>query len=137
MMPTEVDVASFFHISYKLFFIKTCSASESVPIVILHEVLASLISSKATLEMPTPLDNAMRSKNLVIAFGGIVTAAAAWSIWGGDMFPAQADPTGNPETWTGEEMRRWLAARNLFPQDNDTRAELLARVLANMRAPRA
>ncbi|CRK12852.1 hypothetical protein BN1723_018791 [Verticillium longisporum] len=53
------------------------------------------------------------------------------------MFPAAADPTGNPEEWTREEMRRWLAARNLFPGDAATREELLARVLANMRIPRA
>ncbi|KAF4779492.1 hypothetical protein CPAR01_08167 [Colletotrichum paranaense] len=86
--------------------------------------------------MPTPLDNAMRSRNAVLAFGGLVTAVAVWAIYGGDMFPAGPDPTGNPEDWTREEMRRWLAARNLFPQDNDTREELLARVLANMRAPR-
>ncbi|UQC82215.1 uncharacterized protein CLUP02_07702 [Colletotrichum lupini] len=80
--------------------------------------------------MPTPLDNAMRSRNAVLAFGGLVTAVAVWAIYGGDMFPAGPDPTGNPEDWTREEMRRWLAA------DNDTREELLARVLANMRAPR-
>ncbi|KAK1977149.1 hypothetical protein LZ30DRAFT_601938 [Colletotrichum cereale] len=86
--------------------------------------------------MPTPLDNAMRSRSAVLAFGGLVTAVAVWAIYGGDMFPAGPDPTGNPEDWTREEMRRWLAARNLFPNDNDTREELLARVLANMRAPR-
>lgn len=33
-----------------------------------------------------------------------------WSFWGGDIFPAEADPTGNPETWTREDLRRWLAA---------------------------
>ncbi|KAK1966612.1 hypothetical protein LY78DRAFT_657068 [Colletotrichum sublineola] len=86
--------------------------------------------------MPTPLDNAMKSRNAVLAFGGLVTAVAVWAIYGGDMFPAGPDPTGNPEDWTREEMRRWLAARNLFPNDNDTREELLARVLANMRVPR-
>lgn len=47
------------------------------------------------------------------AFGGLVTAVAVWSIYGGDMFPAAADPTGNPEEWTREEMRRWLAAVGL------------------------
>jgi hypothetical protein len=26
------------------------------------------------------------------------------------MFPAEADPKGDPETWTKEELRRWLAA---------------------------
>ncbi|KAH0497956.1 hypothetical protein MKX07_001409 [Trichoderma sp. CBMAI-0711] len=84
----------------------------------------------------TGLDSAMKSKNLLLAFGGVVVAAAAWSIFGGDMFPAQPDPTGDPETWTREELRRWLAARNLFPHKRDTREELLARVLANMRHPR-
>ncbi|CAH0040672.1 unnamed protein product [Clonostachys solani] len=87
--------------------------------------------------MPTPLDNMMRSKNMVLAFGGAVAAAAVWSIWGGDIFPAEPDPKGKPEEWTREEMRRWLAARNLFPGENDTREELLARVLANMRIPRS
>ncbi|KAI0490881.1 hypothetical protein F4859DRAFT_459561 [Xylaria cf. heliscus] len=83
--------------------------------------------------MPTPLDNAMKSKNAVLAFSGLVTAAVAWSFWGGDLFPAQADPTGNPETWTREELRRWLAARNLHPGANDTQEQLLERVKANMR----
>lgn len=31
-------------------------------------------------------------------------------MFGGDMFPAEADPKGDPENWTREEMRRWLAA---------------------------
>lgn len=26
------------------------------------------------------------------------------------MFPSEPDPTGDPETWTREDMRRWLAA---------------------------
>ncbi|UKZ70567.1 uncharacterized protein TrAtP1_011544 [Trichoderma atroviride] len=60
--------------------------------------------------MSTPLDNAMRSKNLLLGFGAVVTAAAAWTIFGGDIFPAQDDPKGDPETWTREEMRRWLKA---------------------------
>lgn len=46
----------------------------------------------------------------LLAFGGLVTAVAVWAIYGGDMFPAGPDPTGNPEDWTREEMRRWLAA---------------------------
>ncbi|KAI1754566.1 hypothetical protein F4782DRAFT_492997 [Xylaria castorea] len=83
--------------------------------------------------MPTPLDNAMKSKSAVLAFSGLVTAAVAWSFWGGDIFPAQADPTGKPETWTREELRRWLAARNLYPGSNDTKEQLLERVKANMR----
>lgn len=28
----------------------------------------------------------------------MVTAVAAWSIWGGDVFPAQQDPTGSKHT---------------------------------------
>ncbi|KND91977.1 hypothetical protein TOPH_03490 [Tolypocladium ophioglossoides CBS 100239] len=86
--------------------------------------------------MPTPLDNAMKSKNMVLAFGAAVAAAAVWAIFGSNMFPVEPDPKGDPETWTKEEMRRWLAARSLFPQDSDTREDLLARVLANMRVPR-
>ncbi|RDA87580.1 hypothetical protein CP532_3982, partial [Ophiocordyceps camponoti-leonardi (nom. inval.)] len=69
-------------------------------------------------------------------FGGIVAAAAAWTIWGGNLFPAEPDPKGDPQTWTREEMRRWLAARGLMPLDGDSRDELLDRVVANMRIPR-
>ncbi|KAG6008307.1 hypothetical protein E4U43_000181 [Claviceps pusilla] len=90
--------------------------------------------------MSTPLDKAMRSKEtkltLFEAFGGAVVAAAAWTIWGTEMFPPQSDPQGDPETWTREEMRRWLAARNLFPQESDSSDELLARIQANMRQTR-
>lgn len=33
--------------------------------------------------------------NLTIAgFTGMITVAAAWAIWGSDMFPAEPDPTG-------------------------------------------
>lgn len=70
------------------------------------------------------------------------------------MFPPAEDPKGEPETWTREEMRRWLAAvcipsvsrpqislidcaqRDLHPQDSDTREQLLERVKANLRIPR-
>jgi hypothetical protein len=52
---------------------------------------------------------------MTTAFTGIVTAVAAWAIWGGDMFPAAEDPKGNPENWTKEELRRWLAAVSLMP----------------------
>jgi hypothetical protein len=44
------------------------------------------------------------------AFTGLVTGVAIWAIWGGDIFPAEPDPRGDPGTWTKEEMRRWLAA---------------------------
>ncbi|KAE8452421.1 hypothetical protein EG329_000323 [Mollisiaceae sp. DMI_Dod_QoI] len=86
--------------------------------------------------MPTPLDRALNSKNTFLAFTGIVTAVAAWSIWGQDMFPKEGDPTGDPETWTREELRRWLSARNLHPNSKDTQEELLERVKANLRTPR-
>ncbi|KAF7943697.1 uncharacterized protein EAE97_005767 [Botrytis byssoidea] len=86
--------------------------------------------------MPTPLDRALSSKNAVLAFTGIVTAAAAWSIWGTDMFPKEEDPTGDPATWSKEELRRWLAARDLHPQPRDTKEQLLERVKANLRVPR-
>jgi hypothetical protein len=45
-----------------------------------------------------------------IGFVGIVTASALWSMWGGDIFPADKDPSGDPETWTFSELRRWLEA---------------------------
>ncbi|KAI9875911.1 MAG: hypothetical protein M1830_007782 [Pleopsidium flavum] len=44
--------------------------------------------------MPTPLDRALQSRNAFLGFAGIVTAVAAWTIWGSDMFPAEKDPIG-------------------------------------------
>ncbi|KAH1277607.1 hypothetical protein KXW98_004611 [Aspergillus fumigatus] len=86
--------------------------------------------------MPTALDRAMSSKNLVLGFAGMVTAAAAWAIWGSDMFPSEPDPTGeDPEYWTADEMRRWLRNRALLPTEQATRDELLERVRANLRVP--
>ncbi|RDW93851.1 Ish1 domain-containing protein [Aspergillus mulundensis] len=85
--------------------------------------------------MPTSLDRAMNSKNLFLGFVGMVTAAAVWSIWGNEMFPAEDDPKGGkyPSTWTLEEMRRWLRARGLMPDRKATREELLERIRANLR----
>lgn len=48
------------------------------------------------------------------AFSALVTGAVAWSLWGGEIFPSEPDPTGNPEEWTREEMRRWLAAVSTY-----------------------
>ncbi|KAK4952186.1 hypothetical protein LTR10_010108 [Elasticomyces elasticus] len=86
--------------------------------------------------MPTPIDKAMNSKNLFLGFAGLITAVSVWSIWGGDIFPQAADPKGEPETWSEEDMKRWLNSRNLMAGSTATREELLARVKANMRAPR-
>ncbi|KAJ5731229.1 uncharacterized protein N7483_005737 [Penicillium malachiteum] len=89
--------------------------------------------------MPTPLDRAINSnsKNLFLGFAGMVTAVAAYSIWGADVFPAESDPKGDPETWTAEDMKRWLRARGLLPSETATREELLERVKANLRIPRS
>ncbi|TKA65302.1 hypothetical protein B0A55_10027 [Friedmanniomyces simplex] len=86
--------------------------------------------------MPTPIDRAMNSRNMFLGFAGLVTAVAAWGIWGGDMFPQAEDPKGEPETWSEDDMKRWLNSRNLMAGNTATREELLARVKANMRAPR-
>jgi len=83
--------------------------------------------------MPTPLDRALQSRNAFLGFAGIVTAAAAWGIWGGDMFPAAKDPTGDPSMWEEPELRRWLQARGLLPSGKATREELIERVKANLR----
>lgn len=60
----------------------------------------------------------------------MIGAVAVWSIWGGDMFPKEPDPTGgisnrqgpaerttngadlmiDPEKWTDNDMRRWLTS---------------------------
>ncbi|KAG0156389.1 hypothetical protein PDIDSM_3567 [Penicillium digitatum] len=66
----------------------------------------------------------------------MVTAVAAYTILGSDVLPAQADPTGDPENWTMDEMRRWLQARGLLPNETAKREELLERVKANLRIPR-
>ncbi|KIW62106.1 hypothetical protein PV05_02154 [Exophiala xenobiotica] len=45
---------------------------------------------------------------LSIGFAGLVTVASLWNWWGGDLFPAEGDPKGDPEYWTETELRRWL-----------------------------
>lgn len=75
---------------------------------------------------------------MVLAFGAAVCMGAAYVIMGNNgqgLFPAP-DPTGDPTTWTRDELRRWLAVRNLCPAENTTQEELLERVQANMRIPR-
>ncbi|KAK8197411.1 hypothetical protein HDK77DRAFT_15268 [Phyllosticta capitalensis] len=85
--------------------------------------------------MSTPLDRLTQSRGAFLTFAGIITAATAWTIWGGDMFPREPDPTGDPENWTATELKRWLNNRNLMPNHNASRAELVERVKANMRLP--
>ncbi|KIW72660.1 hypothetical protein PV04_00838 [Phialophora macrospora] len=72
-----------------------------------------------------------------LGFAGLVTVASLWNLWSGEMFPPEKDPTGNPESWTETELRRWLKLRNLTAEPKLTRAELLERVKANMRATRS
>lgn len=73
------------------------------------------------------------------------------------MFPQPEDPKGDPQKWSEEEMRLWLnnvswiylstspayesgsdelPKRNLQSTGKETREELLARIAANVRAPR-
>ena len=42
--------------------------------------------------------------DMATGFAGIVTAVAAYSIWGGEMFPAEKDPTGGtlPQAHKGD-----------------------------------
>ncbi|KAK5076030.1 hypothetical protein LTR51_001709 [Lithohypha guttulata] len=83
--------------------------------------------------MPTPIDRAMQSRNLFLGFAGLVAAASIWNMFGGDMFPAEKDPTGDPETWTGHELRRWLKNRdNYEPSSKLSRDELVTKVKAKM-----
>ncbi|KAI1942806.1 hypothetical protein LOZ58_001692 [Ophidiomyces ophidiicola] len=83
--------------------------------------------------MPTQLDRVMNSKNLLLAFAGLVAAAATWAIMGNELFPPERDPAGNPESWTLDEIKRWLRVRNLLPSDNLEYGDLLDRVKTNMR----
>ena len=58
--------------------------------------------------MPTPIDRALQSRNFFFGFAGLVAVASLASMFGGDLFPAEKDPKGDPDTWTEEELRRWL-----------------------------
>ena len=58
--------------------------------------------------MPTPVDRALQSRNMFLGFAGLVGIASLWNMWNGDVFPQEADPKGDPETWTDTELRRWL-----------------------------
>ncbi|KAF3152901.1 hypothetical protein TWF569_002720 [Orbilia oligospora] len=80
----------------------------------------------------------LSSKNAVLAFGGIVALATAFTVFGsGDqpIFPKPDDPTGDPSTWSIDQLRRWLELRNLYPSPTATREELLERVRLNIRRP--
>ncbi|SMR57473.1 unnamed protein product [Zymoseptoria tritici ST99CH_3D1] len=77
--------------------------------------------------MPTPLDNALHSKNLFLGFAALVTGVTAWSIWGQDMFPAQEEkPTGAPETWTKGQLKQWLSSRGVVVEESSTKDQLVA-----------
>ncbi|KAK3060132.1 hypothetical protein LTS18_009236, partial [Coniosporium uncinatum] len=59
----------------------------------------------------TPIDRALNSRSAFLGFAGIITAVAAWGIWGpSSIFPAEPDPQGDPETWSENDLRRWLSA---------------------------
>lgn len=55
----------------------------------------------------------------IVAFGAVVVGAWAWGMFGGDTFPAEKDPTGDPNGWTREELRRWLAAVSFHRHQED------------------
>ncbi|KAK6529114.1 hypothetical protein TWF694_004329 [Orbilia ellipsospora] len=84
----------------------------------------------------TEQNRMLNSKNAVLAFGGLVALATAFTVWGnGDqpIFPKPDDPKGDPTTWSTDELRRWLELRNLYPSPTATRDQLLERVRLNMR----
>ncbi|KAK6354314.1 hypothetical protein TWF730_008723 [Orbilia blumenaviensis] len=84
---------------------------------------------------PTVIDKMLTSKNAVLAFGGLVALATALVLGNGDqpIFPKPDDPTGDPATWSIDQLRRWLELRNLYPSPTATREELLERVRLNIR----
>ncbi|PSK55197.1 hypothetical protein B9Z65_2586 [Elsinoe australis] len=88
---------------------------------------------------PTQLDRTMQSRNVFIGFAGLVTAVSVWMIWGqGDMFPKKKpakEPTGEPTTWSEDELRKYLTERNLAVGKNPTHQELVAMVIAKKEAP--
>ncbi|KAF2405509.1 hypothetical protein EJ06DRAFT_502803 [Trichodelitschia bisporula] len=84
--------------------------------------------------MPTNLDRALNSKAAFWGFASVITAASLWTIWGQDsLFPREADPTGDPQTWSIEQLRTWLNNRYLLPSSTATKEQLLERVRNNMR----
>lgn len=86
----------------------------------------------------TPLDNMMKSKNMLLAFSGMVTAVGVWAVCGGNIFPSESDPTGDPAMWTIEELQRWLRKRNLDFNNNASKEEMVEWVQTLMaRASRA
>lgn len=77
--------------------------------------------------------------DIFVGFAGLVTLASLWNMWGGDIFPAEKDPTGgtpllrdyssqtltsvcllDPEYWTETELRRWLklVSSNMFAESH-------------------
>lgn len=82
----------------------------------------------------TPLDKMTQSRNLFLGFAGLVTAASLYNFWSGDVFPQEADPKGDPSTWTETELRRWLKARNIEVESSGkmTREQMVERVKVNL-----
>ncbi|MCJ1482309.1 hypothetical protein MMC06_002473 [Schaereria dolodes] len=54
------------------------------------------------------------TQNINQGFAGIITAVAAWSIWGSEMFPAEQDPVGDSSKWADSELKRWLEVVRAF-----------------------
>ncbi|KAF4555344.1 Hypothetical protein D9617_2g053000 [Elsinoe fawcettii] len=95
------------------------------------------LQSKASRNLPMSLLSAdYASQNLFFGFAGLVTAVAAWTIWGpGDMFPKQ-DPAGEFEQWSDAQLKQYLIDRRLAVGKAPTREELVAMVKASKQAPK-
>lgn len=107
-------------------------------LILVNYYLASQLFNINPKSMPTPIDRALHQKAPFLAFAGIITAVAAWSIWGPESTNlAGPDPTGDPETWTREQLRTWLNNRRLLPSGSASREELLAQVQKRMRRDNA
>ncbi|KAH8149064.1 uncharacterized protein LAJ45_07040 [Morchella importuna] len=76
----------------------------------------------------TPLDRALHSKNAFLAFAGIITAVAAWTILKPDPIFPLAGPSGDPTDWTKGELTNWLRARGIEPEEGATRELMAAEV---------
>lgn len=80
-MPTPID---------KALNSKVLLLLELVPITILTSTAEHISWYISILQTQSEVIQILTFK----AFTGIVTAAAAWSIWGQDMFPKENDPSG-------------------------------------------
>ncbi|KAA8905537.1 hypothetical protein FN846DRAFT_950295 [Sphaerosporella brunnea] len=82
---------------------------------------------------PTALDRLLSSRNAFFAFAGIIVGVSAWAIWRDEPLlgsPSPDDPFGDPSEWSEPELRRWLMAHDITPDEQETQEQLVQVVKA-------